>query len=70
MSTAGSLLRLEYFPTNQAWAFTFGRDRRHCSIIRMGDSQLLFPSREEAHEAARRQGLTINQDLTVICTGG
>lgn len=47
-------LRLGYLPANQCWAFVFGD-----SLVGMGD-RTLFASRDDAVEAASRQGLVVH----------
>lgn len=49
------MMRLEFLPANQAWAFTYGES----SVIAMGDHGTIFNDRAEAVHAADCQGLAV-----------
>ena len=59
----GPSIRLQYFPANAAWAFTFGD-----SVLRMGDAEMFFRKRGDAVAEAKRLGLTVERNGSVHVT--
>jgi hypothetical protein len=55
------MMTLVRLPANQCWAFTFGRTVATADIIPMGEKRF-FDTRDEAVDAASRQGLTVDRD--------
>lgn len=62
------MIALVYLPGNAAWVFIFGRSgspRERWSLFRMGDGPMFFQERQEAVQAAQRQGLIVEDDGNV-----
>src|SRR6266571_6538916 len=57
-------MRLQYFPANGAWAFTFGD-----ALIRMRDAEMFFRKRSDAVAEAKRAGLTVERNGSIRVTG-
>ena len=55
------MMQLHKLLANQAWVFIFGRNIQTADIIPMGEKRF-FDTREEAVDAAARQGLTVDRD--------
>lgn len=52
-------LRLDYFPVNAAWAFTFGGAIETRRPTRLHNEDLFFDNRRAATQAAKRRGLVV-----------
>lgn len=58
------MTRLQFLPTNSAWAFTFGD-----ALLRIKDgvdAPMFFESRDAAISEAARHGFVVNADGTVV----
>lgn len=58
---AGVKIRLRYFPTNSAWAFTFGSTLATEKPIAMGNHPIFHSSKQSAIRAAAQQGLKVSK---------
>ena len=55
------MIKLKYLKVNQAWAFVMGRQ-----ILRLGDYQMLFQTREDAIATARSMDMEVDGDELCI----
>ena len=57
-----SMLKLYFFPVNNAWAFVFGKDIRTATPLRLDGFDLFFQSRKEAVKAANHRGINVQRN--------